>query len=315
MNNTILVTGACGFIGSHFARMLEDIHEGPIVIVDKMTYAGNKANLDGIDPSHYELCVADITDASVMDDIFKKYCPGSVVNFAAESHVDRSITSSAEFAVTNFIGVQVLLDSCLANGVGRFLQVSTDEVYGDVEGNWVASKEGDRLAPSSPYSASKAAADLLALSYVRTHKMDVVITRCTNNYGPNQYPEKFIPLAIKKLLAGQKVPVYGEGDNIRDWIYVTDHCCGIWQALMNGRTGEIYNFAGDSLLTNLEVVRKILKIMGKDESSLEYVQDRKGHDKKYWMDYGKAKNELDWTPVIGFDQGLIETIEWYKERL
>jgi dTDP-glucose 4,6-dehydratase len=310
MSDTILVTGACGFIGSHFVRMLNETkYDGAIVIVDKLTYAGKKENIEGI-PA--DLCVVDISDATAIDDVFKRYKPNMVVNFAAETHVDRSIVSSTQFTMTNFIGVQVLLDACLKFGIERFLQVSTDEVYGDVAEQRYASVEDDKLAPSSPYSASKAAADLLALSYVRTHKLDVVITRCTNNYGPYQYPEKLIPVVITKALNGQPVPVYGKGENMRDWIYVSDHCAGIWAALVGGRTGEIYNFAGGKLLKNIDVVRRILKLFGKDDRYIEYVEDRKGHDVKYWMSYEKAKRELDWTPVMEFDQGIVETVEWYK---
>lgn len=314
MSDTILVTGACGFIGSHFVRMLNDLSDDIIVIVDKMTYAGNIKNLDGIGERRYDLCQADIADPHMIDDIFKRYKPRRVVNFAAETHVDRSITSSTQFSMTNFIGVQVLLDASKMYDVERFLQVSTDEVYGDVTGNWFASKETDILAPSSPYSASKAAADLLALSYVRTHNMDVVITRCTNNYGPNQYPEKLIPVVITKILQGKKVPVYGTGDNIRDWICVTDHCMGIWNALNEGKAGEIYNFAGGELFNNIQVVKKILELFGKDESCIEFVDDRKGHDVKYCLNSQKAKKELGWTPVVDFDTGLIETVEWYKDK-
>ncbi len=315
MSDTIMVTGACGFIGSHFVRMLNDMdYDGSIVILDKLTYAGNKENLEGLPEGRYDLCVGDIADAKFMDEIFKRYHPTYVVNFAAETHVDRSIASSTEFTMTNFIGVQILLDACLGYNVKRFLQVSTDEVYGDVCENRKASRETDILAPSSPYSASKAAADLLVLSYVRTHKMDAVITRCTNNYGSNQYPEKLIPLMITKAMMGEKVPVYGQGDNIRDWICVSDHCMGIWMALTQGIAGEIYNFPSGDLRTNIEVVKSILNILGKDESCIEYVKDRKGHDKKYWMSYEKAKEELDWTPVIGFEQGLSETVEWYKNE-
>lgn len=312
MSDAILVTGACGFIGSHFVRMLDDTCDDNIVIIDKMTYAADEKNLESI-KGRYDLCHGDIADPHIIDEVFKRYRPSRVVNFAAETHVDRSIASSSEFVTTNFVGVQVLLDACLRYNTKRFLQVSTDEVYGDVDDKWFPSKEGDMLAPSSPYSAAKAAADLLALSYVRTHKMDVVITRCTNNYGTNQYPEKFIPLAITKLLKGEKVPVYGTGENVRDWIYVTDHCRGILDALNEGRAGEIYNFSGGTLLSNIAVVKKILKLFGKDESYIEFVKDRKGHDVKYWLNSNKAKDELDWTPAVDFDTGLIETVEWYKK--
>lgn len=314
MSGTILVTGGCGFIGSHFVRLLDGMYDGNIVIVDKMTYAGDRGNIGDIDSTHYDLCVGDIADARFIDDVFRRYRPCSVVNFAAETHVDRSITSAGEFAMTNFIGVQNLLDASLRHGVGRFLQVSTDEVYGDVRGNWRASIEDDKLVPSSPYSASKAAADLLALSYVRTHKMDVVITRCTNNYGSHQYPEKFIPLVVMKLMKGERVPVYGAGDNVRDWIYVTDHCQGIWEVLNNGKAGEVYNFAGGNMLENIEVVRRILGIMGKGEEMIEHVEDRKGHDRKYWVSYGKVKKELGWVPVVGFDDGLREVVGWYMKK-
>jgi dTDP-glucose 4,6-dehydratase len=292
--------------------MLDDTCDDNIVIIDKMTYAANEQNLEDI-KGRYDLCHGDIADPHMVDEVFKRYRPSRVVNFAAETHVDRSIASSSEFVTTNFVGVQVLLDACLRYNTKRFLQVSTDEVYGDVADKWFASKEGDVLAPSSPYSAAKAAADLLALSYVRTHKMDVVITRCTNNYGTNQYPEKFIPLAITKLLKGEKIPVYGTGENVRDWIYVTDHCRGILDALNEGRAGEIYNFSGGTLLSNIAVVKKLLKLFGKDESYIEFVKDRKGHDVKYWLNSNKAKDELGWIPAVDFDTGLIETVEWYKK--
>jgi len=315
MKDTILVTGGFGFIGSNFVHMLFDMgYDGDIVIIDKMTYAADTKNISGDLLRRVNICCVDIADAVSVRAMFRLYQPTLVVNFAAESHVDRSISSSAEFVRSNVVGVQVLLDAAREFGVKRFLQVSTDEVFGDLGVSDSPSKEGDMLRPSSPYSASKAAADLLVLSYVRTHGMDAVISRCSNNYGARQYPEKLIPLAIKKLLTGGKVPVYGKGENVRDWIHVSDHCKGIWAALAKGRKGEIYNFGGGNQTSNITLVKQLVKLTGRKEvDAIEYVTDRAGHDFRYDIDFSKAKSELLWSPQTELWRGMAETVEWYKE--
>lgn len=310
MDGKILVTGGCGFIGSNFVQMLGKMGMGGrTVVVDNMTYAADKENLNG---SGVSLIVeADIADEMAIERVLSLHRPEFIVNFAAESHVDRSITSAGPFVRSNVVGVQVLLDASKRHGVGRFLQVSTDEVYGDLGPQARPSKECDNLRPSSPYSASKAAADLLALSYVRTYGMDVVVTRCSNNYGPRQYPEKLIPLAIRRLAEGKKVPVYGTGENVRDWIYVDDHCKGIWAALTKGRKGEVYNFGGANQVRNIDLVRTLLVLMMKSVEQVEFVTDRPGHDTRYDIDFRKAANELGWSPEVAFDAGLKRTVEWY----
>jgi dTDP-glucose 4,6-dehydratase len=313
MNKTILVTGGLGFIGSNFVDMLWSMgYDGKIIIADKMTYAARRANLSMEIGKSVKIFKVDIANAGGIDWIFETYPPALVVNFAAESHVDRSIVSSAEFVMSNIVGVQVLLDACRKHGVERFLQVSTDEVYGDLSMEDAPSREGDILKPSSPYSASKAAADLLVLSYARTHKMDVVITRCSNNYGSRQYPEKLIPLAISKIKAGLKVPVYGTGTNIRDWIYVWDHCNGVWLALQQGKSGEVYNFGGGTQIRNIDLIRELAKLMGKElDDVVEYVADRPGHDCRYAIDFSKARESLGWEPRTRIEDGLHETVRWY----
>lgn len=315
MNETILVTGGLGFIGSNFIHLLDEMrYAGRIVLVDKMTYAAKAENVSGLD-GKFSFVRGDIADQAHMTAVFDAYRPALVVNFAAESHVDRSIASSAEFVMSNVVGVQVLLDAARKVGTRRFLQVSTDEVYGDL-GDWdYPSKETDVLKPSSPYSASKAAADLLVLAYARTHGMDVVITRCSNNYGPRQYPEKLIPLAIKKLMAGEKVPVYGQGLNIRDWIHVKDHCRGVWMALGKGKRGEVYNFGGGTQIRNIELVKTLVRLTGKPDDSIVFVTDRPGHDGRYAIDYSKAADGLGWYPEILFENGIEETVEWYRKEL
>lgn len=315
MKDTIIVTGGFGFIGSNFVHMLADMgYDGDTVILDKMTYAADRKNIPFELLKKIEVCCVDIADAVSIRAMFRLYRPTLVANFAAESHVDRSIASSAEFVRSNVVGVQVLLDAAREFGVKRFCQIGTDEVYGDLGATSLPSKEGDMLCPSSPYSASKAAADLLVLSYVRTHGMDAVITRCSNNFGPRQYPEKLIPLAIKKLLSGGKVPVYGKGENVRDWIHVSDHCKGIWAALTKGRKGEIYNFGGGNQTSNITLVKQLVGMTGrKEEDAIEYVTDRAGHDFRYDIDFSKAQFELFWSPLKRFSQGLEETVEWYKE--
>jgi dTDP-glucose 4,6-dehydratase len=311
----VLVTGAAGFIGSNFARMFargEFSKIQSVVALDKLTYAGVIENLREIAtiPS-YQFIRGDICDSKVISDLI----PGidAIINFAAESHVDRSITGAANFVQTNIVGVQVLLDAIKASRRKiRLLQVSTDEVYGSIEsGSWT---EDWPLQPNSPYSASKASGELLARSYNRTHGMDVVITRCSNNYGTHHFPEKLIPLFITNLIEGKKVPVYGTGMNVRDWLHVDDHCRGIYTALINGRPGEIYNIGGGRELTNNEITSQILDAMGANESSIEYVEDRKGHDLRYSVDWTKINRELGYEPRVKFEDGLKETIQWYRDN-
>ena len=311
----ILVTGGAGFIGSNFVRRIGDralVGISEVTILDKLTYAGVLSNLDSVKHlSGIEFTEGDICDFKLVSTLLTRV--DAVVNFAAESHVDRSIGSASEFVETNVAGVQVLLDAIKASGRKiRFVQVSTDEVYGSIEsGSW---DEDCPLLPNSPYSATKAGGELLARSYHRTHGLDVVITRCSNNYGTHHFPEKLIPLFITNLLEGKKVPVYGNGKNVRDWLHVDDHCRGIYAALMKGKSGEVYNIGGGRELTNLEITHMILEAMGADESSIEYVEDRKGHDLRYSVDWTKIKRELGYAPQVKFEDGLRDTIEWYRNN-
>ena len=312
----LIVTGGAGFIGSQYVRSLLQSNRGSeithVTVLDILTYAGNLANLNSIenDP-RYTFVQGDITNAALAKELFSE--ADAVVHFAAESHVDRSISGSAEFIRTNVVGTHTLLEAARATNLGRFLHVSTDEVYGTIdEGSW---PETDPLLPNSPYAASKASSDLLVRSYFRTHNLDTVTTRCSNNYGQYQYPEKLIPLFVSNLIDGKKVPLYGDGLNMRDWLHVDDHCNGIHLALTKGRAGEIYNIGGGTELTNLEMTRKILDAMGADwDASVRYVQDRKGHDLRYSVDCSKAESELGYFPQVPFDQGLSTTIDWYKEN-
>ena len=311
----LLVTGGAGFIGSNFVRRVHDQTLNGIssvIVLDKMTYAGVQENLDGvIGHGNYSLVVGDICDGNLVSSLLSEI--DAVINFAAESHVDRSIGSAAEFVETNVGGVQVLLDAIKVSGRKiRFVQVSTDEVYGSIEsGSWT---EEWPLQPNSPYSASKAGGELLARAYYKTHGLDVVITRCSNNYGSHHFPEKLIPLFVTNLLEGKKVPVYGNGKNVRDWLHVDDHCRGIHKVLMNGRAGEVYNIGGGRELNNLEITHLILEAMGKDESSIEYVEDRKGHDLRYSVDWTKINRELGYEPEVKFEDGLRNTIQWYRDN-
>jgi len=311
----LLVTGAAGFIGSNFVRMIVsgDLPGiSRIIVLDKLTYAGRRENLDfAADISSYSFVEGDICDSSLVTSLLQDV--DAVINFAAESHVDRSILGATDFVQTNIVGVQVLLDGINSSGRAiRFLQVSTDEVYGSIEsGSWT---EDWPLQPNSPYSASKASGELLARSYNKTHGMDVVITRCSNNYGTHHFPEKLIPLFITNLIEGKKLPVYGTGKNIRDWLHVDDHCRGIYQVLMNGRSGEVYNIGGGRELTNNEITSLILDAMGANKSSIEYVEDRKGHDLRYSVDWTKIKRELGYEPKVKFEEGLRETIQWYRDN-
>ena len=311
----VLVTGGAGFIGSNFVRMIADGNFPQIsrvTVLDKLTYAGVKENLDSAQSmTGYSFVQGDICDPKLVASLLVD--ADAVINFAAESHVDRSIAGAADFVQTNIVGVQTLLDACKAvDRKIRFVQISTDEVYGSIEtGSWT---EEWPLLPNSPYSASKAGGELLARSYNKTHGLDVVITRCSNNYGPFHFPEKLIPLFVTNLIEGKKIPVYGSGTNVRDWLHVDDHCRGIYAVLTKGRAGQTYNIGGGRELTNLEITDLILHAMGADESSIEYVEDRKGHDLRYSVDWSKSKNELGYEPQVTFEQGLAQTIQWYKEN-
>lgn len=310
----ILVTGAAGFIGSHYVRSL--LSEGlepvsHVTVLDKLTYSGTEANLAPVagDP-RLTFVQGDICDVDTVDQLTAGQ--DAVVHFAAESHVDRSIHGAAPFVLTNVLGTQTLLDAALRHSVGRFLHVSTDEVYGSIEkGSWT---EEWPLSPNSPYSASKAGSDLIALAYHRTHKLDVVVTRCSNNYGPYQFPEKVIPLFVTNLLDGKTVPLYGKGGNIRDWLHVADHCRGIDLALRNGRAGEVYNIGGGTELTNVELTQRLLDACGATWDSVVEVTDRKGHDLRYSLDHTKISTELGYEPAISLDDGLHETVNWYREN-
>ena len=311
----LLVTGGAGFIGSNFVRRIADSTLNGIssvTVLDKLTYAGVRENLSAAESlPGYQFIEGDICDPQIVSSLIGEV--DAVVNFAAESHVDRSITSAADFIETNVAGVQVLLDALNATKKKiRFIQVSTDEVYGSINlGTWA---EDSPLLPNSPYSASKAGGELLARSYNKTHGTDVVITRCSNNYGPFHFPEKLIPLFITNLLEGKKVPVYGNGKNVRDWLHVDDHCQGIYKVLMNGKSGEVYNIGGGQELTNLEITHLILKAMNSSESSIDYVEDRKGHDFRYSVNWSRINQELGYEPKVRFEDGLAETIHWYKEN-
>jgi dTDP-glucose 4,6-dehydratase len=311
----LLVTGGCGFIGSNFVlHMLESYPDVEIVNLDLLTYAGNLENLQDAQPygNRHRFIRGDIGDRELVGTILADGID-AVVNFAAESHVDRSILDSAAFVKTNVLGTQVLLDCCREHKVPRFLQVSTDEVYGSLgpDGRFT---ETNSLAPNSPYAASKASADLLVRACSKTFGMDVVITRCSNNYGPYQFPEKLIPLMITNALQDKELPVYGDGMNVRDWIHVVDHCRGIDTVLRKGRAGEIYNIGGDNEHPNLEIVRYILQRLEKPESLIRYVTDRPGHDRRYAIDSTKLQHELGWSPSVDFESGMNMTISWYIEH-
>ncbi len=312
--STILVTGGAGFIGSNWVRRRRASHpDDRILNVDLLTYAGNLENLEGIDEGPgYRFLRIDVADRQALEAAVDEPVD-FVVHFAAESHVDRSIEDAGAFLRTNVLGTQALLDFSRAHGVGRMVQVSTDEVYGSLgeEGKFT---ELTSIAPNSPYSASKAAADMLVRAAHETHGMDVVITRCSNNYGPYQFPEKLIPLMISNALEGRPLPVYGDGLNVRDWIWVEDHCRGIDLALEKGRAGEVYNFGGDAERTNLDVVRGILDLLGKPDSLIEFVEDRKGHDRRYAIDFSKAARELGFAPEVSFEGGLERCVQWYRDH-
>jgi dTDP-glucose 4,6-dehydratase len=309
----LLVTGGAGFIGSNYVRMLVNGElKGitKIIVLDKLTYSGNKQNLIDLDSSSFEFIQGDICDTDLVSKLSKQV--DAIVNFAAESHVDRSIDSSREFIQTNVLGAHTLLESARISSVRIFLQVSTDEVYGSIrEGSW---DENFPLRPNSPYAASKASADLISQAYHRTYGMDVRITRCSNNYGPYQYPEKVIPLFITNLMQEKKVPLYGRGLNVRDWLHVTDHCRGIHLVLTKGSSGGVFNIGGGRELSNLELTRVILQAMGASEEKIEKVADRLGHDFRYSLNIRKIEKELGYKPEVSFEDGIRETIEWYKSN-
>jgi dTDP-glucose 4,6-dehydratase len=311
----LLVTGGAGFIGSAFVRLTAAGADGvEIANLDALTYAGNLENLASVPPGPaYRFCKADIADASAVDEVFSSFRPDAVVHFAAESHVDRSILSPEPVIRTNLNGTFTLLEAARRYGVNRFVHVSTDEVYGSIDEPFEAD-ENYPLRASSPYSASKAGSDLLALSYHTTYKMNVSVTRASNNYGPYQFPEKLIPLMIANALEGKPLPVYGDGMQIRDWLYVDDHCRAIRAVLDKGRPGEVYNIGGSRALPNIEVVKRILAATGRDESLIRYVTDRPGHDRRYALTSEKLERETGWKPRVEFEQGLAGTVRWYREN-
>ncbi len=312
----LLVTGGAGFIGSHYVRsLLTGAWGGPepdsVVVLDKLTYAGNLANLEPVAPDpRLHVVEGDILDRPIVDGVMAQV--DAVVHFAAESHVDRSILGAADFVMTNVVGTQTLLDSAHQHGVSRFVHVSTDEVYGSIaQGSW---DEEQPLAPNSPYSASKASSDLFARAYHRTHGLPVCVTRCSNNYGPYQFPEKVIPLFVTNLVDGRDVPLYGEGANVRDWLHVDDHCRGIQLVLEGGRPGEVYNIGGGTELSNQELTGLLLEATGSDWSRVRHVADRPGHDLRYSVDITKIASELGYAPHVSFEQGLADTVAWYASH-
>jgi len=313
-NMHILVTGGCGFIGSNFIKHMLSKHAYSIINLDKLTYAGNLENLKDIEnDERYSFIKGDIADGNLLENIFNSSNVDAVINFAAESHVDRSIMYPDEFIKTNINGTFNLLEIAKKKEIKLFIQISTDEVYGSLgkEGKF---QEATPLAPNSPYSASKAAADMLATAYHKTFKMPVIITRCSNNYGPYQFPEKLIPLIISNALEDIQLPVYGDGLNVRDWIHVSDHCEAIDNVLHKGIPGNVYNVGGESERTNIEIVKLILNILGKPHSLIKYVTDRPGHDRRYAIDSTKIKNELGFKNLTDFDKGMENTVHWYRDN-
>lgn len=313
----ILVTGGAGFIGSNFVRKLLAGNLGgtsdleTLTVLDSLDYSGNMKNLIPVsDDSRFQFIHGDIQDSDLVHSVMADH--KLVIHFAAKSHVDRSINDPYPFLATNVLGTQTLLQAALDNKVKTFVHVSTDEVYGSIsEGSWT---ESSPILPNSPYAASKGSSDLVARSYWRTYGMDIRITRSSNNYGPYQYPEKVIPLFITNLIKGRSIPIYGNGLNVRDWLHVDDHCRAIWLVATKGRAGEVYNIGGGHELTNVELAGKILEIMGEDANKIQFVEDRKGHDLRYSLDYSKISNELGYQPATSFEEGLRSTIEWYQQN-
>lgn len=318
----VVITGGAGFIGSNFIQYLQRYNkEATIINIDKLTYAGDLKNLKESSSCNYRFYQEDICNSAAIDAIFEEYKPQYVINFAAESHVDRSIESSRVFIETNVLGTQVLLQAAHKHNASKFIQISTDEVYG--AGFDYSFTEDDKLQPGNPYAASKAAADLLVLSYHHTYGLPTVITRCTNNFGPQQHKEKLIPMVIDRCLNGQQIPIYGDGLQMRDWIYVEDHCSAVLNAMYNGRSGEIYNISSNNKVQNIQLVRKIIKELSLllpegdsrklklNDNLISYVEDRKGHDRSYSISAQKLIAELGWSPTHAFDEALISTIKWY----
>jgi dTDP-glucose 4,6-dehydratase len=312
----VLVTGGAGFIGSHYVRKLlggayDTMVDAEVVVLDKLTYAGNESNLESVrDDRRLRFVHGDVCDREVVRELMAG--TDLVVHFAAESHVDRSILGAADFVMTNVVGTQTLLQAAVDAGVGKFVHVSTDEVYGSIdEGSWT---EDHLLEPNSPYAASKASGDLMARAFFRTHGLPVCVTRCSNNYGPHQFPEKVIPLFITNLMDGKKVPLYGDGRNVRDWLHVDDHCWGIQLVADGGRAGEVYNIGGGTELDNIELTHRLLDALGADESMIERVADRKAHDRRYSVDHSKISAELGYRPLMSLEDGLASTIAWFRDN-
>ncbi len=310
----LIVTGGAGFIGSCFTRILIRETAHSVAVLDKLTYAGNLENLEPVSgDARYSFHRADIADADAVDRVFSEVKPDAVVHFAAESHVDRSIFAPQDSINTNVKGTFVMLEAARKHGLQRFVHVSTDEVYGSIEEPYDAD-ENYPLKPSSPYSAAKASSDLLVLAYHTTYKLPVMVTRASNNYGPYHFPEKLIPLMISNALEGKRLPVYGDGMQVRDWLYVEDHCRGIYSVLEKGSLGEVYNIGGNCSLPNIEVVKRILAATGKGEELIQYVQDRPGHDRRYALTNEKLTRTTGWEPRMNFDEGLAATVQWYRDN-
>ena len=313
----ILITGGAGFIGSNFVKYMLDNYDYNILNFDKLTYAGNLENLTDIEKNpKYKFFKGDICEPAMIEKAVDENDIDTIINFAAESHVDRSILGAKEFIETNVLGSQTLLDVTKEKSLAKYLQVSTDEVYGSLpeDKKEIKFTEKTPLTTNSPYSASKASADLLCNAYFHTHKLPVLITRCSNNYGPYQFPEKLIPLMIAKAKDGEKLPVYGDGKNIRDWLYVEDHCSAICEVLHKGKIGDVYNIGGNNEWYNIDIVKLILKMLGKSEEQISYVKDRPGHDRRYAIDSTKIQTELGWKPKFQFEGGIEKTIKWYLDN-
>ncbi|WP_332694844.1 dTDP-glucose 4,6-dehydratase [Halalkalibacter lacteus] len=311
MSQELLITGGAGFIASNFIRHLLKNTTNRITNIDALTYAGNQENMNGFAESeNYRFFHGDISQTETLDSVFDRTYD-VIINFAAESHVDRSIENAKRFIETNINGTHALLGKVLEGKAGKMIQVSTDEVYGSLNELDAAFTEQHCLSPNNPYSASKAGADLLVRSFFETYKLPLIITRCSNNYGPYQHPEKFVPKIIYNALNNKKIPLYGDGLNIRDWLYVEDHCRAIYMIMNNGKSGEIYNIGGNYEKTNIELIRTILNYLGKGDDLISYVSDRKGHDRRYAIDSTKVKKQLGWEPNVSFDVGIKQTIDWY----